>query len=205
MHTASRRCCSKFSAHQSFFVTILIIAISVRVAWLLAEVCHQRRYQVISARDWDRHSAVVWDIANALEPFGLVLGFMGVGRIPGESTSTGILGLTFLLGGIVIRWTAIYTLGKFFTGTVLIREDHSLVQTGLYRYVRHPAYTGALIAHVGLGLAFMSWFSLAFSSVPFMIAAFYRIRVEEKALRGVFGAQYVAYSLNTKRLIPGIY
>jgi protein-S-isoprenylcysteine O-methyltransferase Ste14 len=186
-------------------MTILLIAVLVRICWLLVEVRHLRRYRVMPARDWDRHSATVWDIANGLEPLGLVLGFMGVARIPGPPAVAGILGLTLLLGGIVIRWTAIYTLGKYFTGTVLIREDHCLVETGLYRYIRHPAYAGALIAHAGLGLAFMSWFSLALSSIHYLVAAFYRIRVEEKALRDAFGEHYVAYSMHTKRLIPGVY
>ncbi len=68
-----------------------------------------------------------------------------------------------MIAGIIIRWTAIYTLDKYFTGTVLIKEDHRLIRNGLYKYLRHPAYTGALMAHLGLGLSFANWVSLFLS------------------------------------------
>jgi protein-S-isoprenylcysteine O-methyltransferase len=107
--------------------------------------------------------------------------------------------------GITIRWVAIYTLGKFFTGTVLIKDDHRLIQNGLYKYVRHPAYAGALLAHLGLGLSFSNWLSIGLSTVPFSLAALYRMHVEERALRDEFGETYIQYSAGTKRLVPKLY
>ena len=86
-----------------------------------------------------------------------------------------------------------------------IKDDHVLVRSGLYGHVRHPAYTGALLAHLGLGLSFSNWFSLALSSIPYFIAAAYRIHVEEQVLREAFGDEYAAYARQTKRLIPGVY
>jgi len=71
--------------------------------------------------------------------------------------------------------------------------------------VRHPSYTGALLAHLGLGLSFANWFSLAFSVIPFVIAAWYRMRVEDAALQTAFGAEYLDYSKRAKRLIPKLY
>ena len=53
--------------------------------------------------------------------------------------------LLVLLSGIVIRWTAIFTLGKAFSANVAIREDQKLKQSGLYRLVRHPSYSGLLL------------------------------------------------------------
>ncbi|MCA1638381.1 MAG: isoprenylcysteine carboxylmethyltransferase family protein, partial [Acidobacteria bacterium] len=67
-------------------------------------------------------------------------------------------GLLSLLAGIIIRWTAIYSLGKYFTVTVLIKTDHRLIRSGLYKHLRHPAYAGTLLAHLGLGLSFSNWF-----------------------------------------------
>jgi protein-S-isoprenylcysteine O-methyltransferase Ste14 len=61
------------------------------------------------------------------------------------------------------------------------------------------------LAHLGLGLSFANWFSLGLSSIPFVVVALYRIRVEEQALEGAFGAEYVAHAKATKRLIPGLY
>jgi protein-S-isoprenylcysteine O-methyltransferase Ste14 len=133
------------------------------------------------------------------------IGFLGIGRMQFGSNYTGTLGITLLVAGITFRWAAIYTLGKYFTGTVLIKKDHQLIRGGLYKHLRHPAYTGALMAHLGLGLSFSNWFSLVLSVVPYVVAATYRMRVEEQALREAFGEEYLAYSRSTKRLIPKLY
>ena len=116
-----------------------------------------------------------------------------------------MLGLALLLAGVCIRWAAVYTLGKYFTCVVLIKDDHRLVRSGLYKHVRHPAYTGALLAHLGLGMSFSNWFSIALSFVPYSVAALYRLRVEEQALRDAFGEEYDDYSRTTKRLIPRVF
>jgi protein-S-isoprenylcysteine O-methyltransferase Ste14 len=180
-------------------------AVALRVLWLAIEYPYLRRFRVAPTQDWDRNSARAWDIANLIEPVGLLLGLLGVGRIQTASQFIAPLGLTLLLVGIVIRGTAIWTLGTYFTGTVLIKNNHELIRTGLYKYLRHPSYAGALLAHLGLGLAFLSWFSLLLSSVPFFIAAFYRIHVEEIALEEKFKCEYLNYAKATKRLIPGLY
>lgn len=183
-----------------------ITAIVLRVLWLAVEYPYLRRYWVKPAKDWDRKSALLWDVANAVEPVGIVLGLLGVGRMRGAGAGVvGWAGLVLLVVGVAIRWRAIYTLGKFFTCTVLIREDHRLLRTGLYRHVRHPAYTGTLVAHLGLGLSFTNWYSLGLSLVPYAVAASYRISVEERALREAFGEEYESYASSTKRLIPKVY
>jgi protein-S-isoprenylcysteine O-methyltransferase Ste14 len=181
------------------------IATVVRALWLAVEVPYLRRHRVRPARDWDKKSAVLWDAASVVELVGMILGFVGVGAMRGAGGLVGRAGLALLVAGVAVRWRAIYTLGKFFTGTVLIREDHRLLRTGLYKHVRHPAYTGALLAHLGLGLSFSNWYSLGLSVVPYVLAAGYRIRVEERALGEAFGEEYEAYARGTKRLIPKVY
>jgi protein-S-isoprenylcysteine O-methyltransferase Ste14 len=184
---------------------IPILATGIRVLWLAIEYPYLRRHRVEPAKDWDRHSARLWDAANVIEPVGMILGFAGVGRIQAWSNLTGPLGLTLLVAGICIRWTAVYTLGKYFTCTVLVKDDHRLVRRGMYKYLRHPAYTGALVGHLGLGLSFSSWVSVTLSVAPYIAAALYRMGVEERALTEAFGAEYLEYSRNTKRLIPKVY
>jgi len=184
---------------------IPILATIVRALWIIIEYPYLRRFKVEPLKDWDRNSAKLWDIANAIEPVGMILGFIGIGQIHTGTKLIGSLGLVLLLAGIIIRWSAIRTLGKYFTGTVLIKSDHRLIRSGLYKYLRHPAYTGALMAHLGLGLSFSNWFSIVLSCAPFIIAALYRIHVEEQALGEAFGQTYINYSRSTKRLIPKIY
>ncbi|MEA2205231.1 MAG: hypothetical protein QOE77_2007 [Blastocatellia bacterium] len=186
-------------------MTIPILAATVRAFWAVIEYPYLRRYEVKPAKDWDKHSRGVWDVANAMELVGMILGFTSMGRMRTGGNSIAVIGLALLLVGIVIRWTAIYTLGKYFTGTVLIKNDHQLIRSGWYKHIRHPSYTGALLAHLGLGLSFSNWLSLTLSVVPFSVAAFYRMHVEERALKDAFGDAYISYSQITKRLIPKLY
>ena len=112
--------------------------------------------------------------------------------------------LLFLLG-IALRWWAIIHLGRFFTVNVAIAADHRIVDDGPYTYLRHPSYTGALLAFVGLGVMLFNWLSAVVLVVPILIAFLWRIAVEERTLLAAFGADYAAYRGRTKRLVPFIY
>jgi protein-S-isoprenylcysteine O-methyltransferase len=184
---------------------IPILAAAIRLLWVLIEYPYLQRFRAKPSRDWDRHSAKLWDTANLLELVEMILGFAGIGRIYQWTTATGAIGLSFLIIGILIRGSAIRGLGEYFTGLVQIKDDHILIRTGPYKLIRHPAYTGALLAHLGLGLSLSNWFALGLSTMPFIAVALYRIRVEEQAMAEAFGSEYVAYSQTSKRLIPGVY
>ena len=184
---------------------IPILATLIRALWLIIEYPYLRRYKIKPAKDWDKGSAKLWDIANSVEPVGMILGFTNIGRIETGSDFIGWLGLALLLSGVAIRWTAIRTLGKYFTSCVLIKDNHRLIRRGVYKHLRHPAYTGALVAHLGLGLSFSNWFSITLSFAPYFVAAMYRMHVEEQALAEAFGEEYLNYSRGTKRLIPKVY
>lgn len=182
-----------------------VLATIIRLTWFLIEYPHLWRYRVKPTQNWDKHSAKLWDVANGFELIGMLIGFIGVGRIQTAPRVIGSIGIVLLVTGITIRLVAVYTLGQFFTGIVMIKTNHQLVRTGIYRHLRHPAYTGALLAHLGLGLAFSNWYTLAISSVPYFLVAFYRMRIEEKALAGAFGSEYATYCKTSKRLIPHLY
>jgi protein-S-isoprenylcysteine O-methyltransferase len=115
------------------------------------------------------------------------------------------IALAFLVAGMIMRWWSILTLGRYFTVDVAIQHSHEVVQGGPYRWLRHPSYTGALIAFAGVGLAFGDWLAMIALLVPVIAAIMYRVRVEERTLVGALGANYAEYSARTKRLIPGIY
>jgi protein-S-isoprenylcysteine O-methyltransferase len=88
---------------------------------------------------------------------------------------------------------------------VAIQSGHRLVDTGVYRHVRHPSYLGACIAYLGFGLGLGSYLSAAAVLGMVLIGYAYRIHVEEKALLESLGDEYAAYRRRTSRLIPGIY
>ena len=114
------------------------------------------------------------------------------------------LGILFA-GGLILRWWAIFSLGKFFTVDVAIADDHRLVVRGPYHLMRHPSYTGMLLAFAALAGTFQNWLSLACILVPILAALAYRIYVEEIALEATFGDEYRQYAAETKRLIPGVF
>jgi protein-S-isoprenylcysteine O-methyltransferase len=116
-----------------------------------------------------------------------------------------VVGIAATLAGLALRWYSIICLGRFFTVNVEIAADHQLIDTGPYRWLRHPSYTGALLAFFGLGLCMQNWASLAVIVVCTTAAFSYRMRVEEVALSGAFGDRYRQYMQRTWRLVPGVY
>jgi protein-S-isoprenylcysteine O-methyltransferase len=129
--------------------------------------------------------------------------FFPAGRFPNPELCYAI-GLALFIAGLVLRWYAIIYLGRFFTVDVAIAEEHELIDSGPYRFIRHPSYTGALLAFVGFGLCLGNWLSF-FCIIPIAGAFAWRIRVEERALLGALGEEYHAYTQRTKRLIPFVY
>jgi protein-S-isoprenylcysteine O-methyltransferase len=121
------------------------------------------------------------------------------------SSSLSMLPATFLLWlGIALRLTAMHTLGPYFKFVVVIQSEHRIVQRGIYRYLRHPAYTGGLLILIAYGISFGNWISFAFMVLSFA-AVVRRIFIEEAALEQSLGQQYRDYMKHTWRLIPGIW
>jgi protein-S-isoprenylcysteine O-methyltransferase len=116
-----------------------------------------------------------------------------------------IIGVAVFAAGISLRWYAIIVLGRFFTVNVAIAQDHRLIEEGPYRFVRHPSYTGSLLAFLGLGICYCNWASLAALMIPILAVFLRRMQVEEAALIAAFGDRYRDYIRRSKRLIPAIY
>jgi protein-S-isoprenylcysteine O-methyltransferase Ste14 len=113
--------------------------------------------------------------------------------------------LALMVAGLVVRWTAILTLGRRFSANVAIHATQTVEKGGLFRWVRHPSYSGMLLIFVSVGVYERSWVSLGIMVVVPTAALLYRIAVEERALTEAFGAEYVDYCRVTKRLVPGVY
>jgi protein-S-isoprenylcysteine O-methyltransferase Ste14 len=96
-------------------------------------------------------------------------------------------------------------LGKYFTVDVGIQPGHRVIQDGPYRFVRHPSYSGAIVALAGIGCLTFNYLGLVLILICTSLAYALRIPVEEKALLAQFGSEYEKYAARTKRLVPGIY
>jgi protein-S-isoprenylcysteine O-methyltransferase Ste14 len=105
-----------------------------------------------------------------------------------------VLGLGFA------TWARVY-LGRNWSADVTLKQEHELVRSGPYRWVRNPIYTGILIALAGSALARGQW-----SGVLAVVIAFgsfwYKARLEERVMHDAFGAEYDAYRREVKSLIP---
>jgi protein-S-isoprenylcysteine O-methyltransferase Ste14 len=110
-----------------------------------------------------------------------------------------------MIFGVVFRFIAIQQLGKFFTVDVILHADHQLIQTGLYKKLRHPSYTGIMITLAGFGLSLNNYLSLVLVVSLFFVALQNRINIEEKALLQKFGMMYEQYSKTTWKLIPFVF
>ena len=119
--------------------------------------------------------------------------------------SLGAIGLVLFVAGLILRWWAIIVLGRFFTVDVQIAKDHQLVEAGPFKFVRHPSYTGALLAFLGFALSLNNWASVLVIMIPVTIAFVRRMTVEEDVLSAALGLEYRAYMERTKRLVPGLY
>jgi protein-S-isoprenylcysteine O-methyltransferase Ste14 len=113
------------------------------------------------------------------------------------------LGLFMVAAGLGFAvWARVY-LGRNWSATVTIKRDHELVRTGPYGVVRHPIYTGILLALLGTAIAIGEWRGLlALASIT--IGFLFKIRTEERFMGELFGERYARYRAEVPALIPFI-
>ena len=115
------------------------------------------------------------------------------------------IGVVLALTGLVIRVQSILTLRQQFTYSVAHVENHTLIDTGLYRIIRHPGYLGQLLIFAGISISLSNWLAVLSMMVPIAIGYIYRIKVEEGFMIEQMGESYLNYQKRTKRMIPLIY
>jgi protein-S-isoprenylcysteine O-methyltransferase Ste14 len=177
------------------------------LVWLLAEVAMQRRQYLMGGKavrtEWRSLGAVIGTVL-----LGEVLAVVARSAVPGADfggSAVLTVALVVMWAGIAFRLWAIHTLGRFFRGVVHIQADHQVVTAGPYRVLRHPSYAGAMVAVLGLALAFENTVSLVALFGCALAGVLYRIRVEEQVLSSALGDAYTAYAAGTRRLVPGVW
>jgi protein-S-isoprenylcysteine O-methyltransferase len=158
------------------------------------------------ARANDRGSMrLIWVVIVCAVALAVVASTYRAAGLPLSAGMQALAAAILLVGGLMLRWTAILTLGRYFTANVAVQADQAVVATGPYRYLRHPSYTGLLLAFLGLGVFFGNWLSLAVLMVPITLALVYRIRIEESVLAEALGPACVRHAASTKRLVPWVW
>jgi protein-S-isoprenylcysteine O-methyltransferase Ste14 len=186
----------------AFVIALLIWVVPERIGSFWWRSAHDP-----TARRQDRGSIffVVGSLAAGVVA-GFWLGNAWTGAaVPWLRPQVTAAGIVLILLGVSLRWWAILTLGRYFTLIVAVRTTQAVVQSGPYRFVRHPSYTGLLLVALGIGLALANWASVVVALAGALIGLLYRVRVEERALSEALGQPYVDYLRRTKRFIPFIY
>src|ERR1700682_5040116 len=186
-------------------VASLVTFLVVFYFWIGAELWLGSRRRHLPPGATDHDSGSKWWLIGSVWA-SVAIGFWTALLLPGTAIKTGrtvvfIVGLILMLAGMALRWYSIRVLGTSFTCEVSTRPGQAVVQTGPYRWVRHPSYTGGLVTVFGVLLCCCNLASLA--ALIVVIAGYaYRIRVEESALANELGQPYQDYMRRTKRLIP---
>lgn len=139
---------------------------------------------------------------------GILLLPFGRAVAPGAAIGSGwlfALGVLIAWLGLLLRWWSFVSLGKYFTVVVKTSEDQPVVDRGPYRALRHPSYTGLLLAFAGGGLMAGNWVSTAGAVGVVLAALIYRLRIEERALNAAFGDRYREFAASRARLIPYVW
>jgi protein-S-isoprenylcysteine O-methyltransferase Ste14 len=166
---------SRQADRGSLRLLIAIILVSTGLAWAAKRRVPQARFEALLGLDPTTVAGIYWA--------GLLLFVLGVG----------------------LRWYSMIHLGRLFTFDVAVADDHQVIASGPYRRIRHPSYTGALMAYTGLGLCGGNLLSLTVLVTPIALAFLRRIVVEEAALTAALGSRYADYAGRTKRLVPFVY
>jgi protein-S-isoprenylcysteine O-methyltransferase Ste14 len=191
------------SANEAYVFVIVILL------WILSEAVGatiiprmRRRGSKVARRNprsnWLSFTLVYVDWVAV---FGASMGFAGNGiaLLPSWAYYAGIM---LMLGGIALRQWAIAVLGRYFSGVIGVQEEQKVVDTGPYRLVRHPSYTGAFLIQLGIGLALGSLGAVLVIAVTFGLTYGYRMFVEEGVLISELSGRYTEYMKRTKRIIP---
>ena len=145
-------------AYTIAFVAVIVIT---RVPEIIASYRFRSQHDP-SARQVDRGSFVVMSIVTGGGVMAAcILAFAWTApAIPWLRPQITLAGIVVVALGAVLRWWAIFTLGRYFTFNVAVRATQPVVQSGPYRFMRHPSYTAILIMLLGVGLALTNWASL---------------------------------------------
>jgi len=185
------------------------IKIGLKITWLI--VLTYWFISGIGAKKADRQENVFSRFLQYWLPLIIAILLLGPGDWYGHSRLrenfiehtdlVGIIGLSISVIGAIIACTSRYSLGKNWSLSVQRKENHQFIQTGIYKIVRHPIYTGLLLLFIGNAIIVGDYRAILAVLIVF-ISFWLKLKKEEKLLTETFGAEYKEYKNRTKALIP---
>jgi protein-S-isoprenylcysteine O-methyltransferase Ste14 len=116
-----------------------------------------------------------------------------------------VIGTGTFLAALWVIYRSHNDLGRAFSPSLEIRQQHTLVTTGIYRYIRHPMYAGFLLWAIAQILLLPNWIAGPAAMVGWIVLFSFRVGREERMMLQEFGDQYRAYMTRTARLVPGLF
>lgn len=107
--------------------------------------------------------------------------------------------------GLGLRAYAVWSLGMFFSTSVITQNEHMLIEQGPYRLIRHPAYSGLLCSFFAAGIAMGDLLACLVLVLPIAWILLQRMQIEEHMLLAHFGVAYQDYCARTDKILPGIF
>jgi protein-S-isoprenylcysteine O-methyltransferase Ste14 len=141
-------------------------------------------------------------VCGVLDPLLGALGLAGATALPVTVRWLCSVALAAAAAGLVLRVWSMRVLGTAYSRTLRIGERQGLVEIGPYRRVRHPGYTGSIVALSAANLATGSWLAGLVALIVLVVAYRLRIAAEERMLVAAFGPTYADYQQRTGRLFP---
>jgi len=176
------------------------VFIGLYILWLMAEFrVSKKDVNVTDKKMSDAATCQLYGFGQALTILS-ALWFPSIWRVPNIAH---FAGLSLFLLGVCYRLWAIRTLGRFYSHRVRTVVQHRIVASGPYRFTRHPAYAGMIIANAGITLYFFNRVTLCVFLFMLVPAILLRIVIEERTLFGIAG--YAEFAEKRKRLFPALW
>ena len=188
------------SIWNQFKVNFDIVFITLYLLWMIVELRVSRKdINTEGKKISDSATCQLYGLGQALT-FLTALWFPSVWQAPNLAHTVGI---SIFLFGVCYRIWAIRTLGQFYSHRVQTVAQHRIVASGPYRFTRHPAYAGMIIANAGISIYFFNGVTICVFLFILVPAILLRIVIEERTLREVAG--YAEFAKKRKRLFPAIW
>ncbi|RUW23971.1 isoprenylcysteine carboxylmethyltransferase family protein [Mesorhizobium sp. M4B.F.Ca.ET.215.01.1.1] len=169
------------------------------VSWLAAAFWADPAAKRAGFREEARYRAL-WTI-GAILLFVPAHGYVGRLRLWMPTLTEAWICVALVAVGLAFSWWARLHLGQLWSGTVTAKADHRVVDTGPYRLVRHPIYTGLLVAILATMAAKGTVWGVA-GAAFLIVGIVVKARLEESFLRGELGTAYDDYARRVPMLLP---